>query len=114
MIKTNIKMRVNQEQSESIQKICFDNKIKWARHKAYEIKNTEYPYLFIGGRESLMHVSKDIRYFEYFIKYEEVDADLFIKTNGTCDKELYEKLSFTHSLMEREQMHISNFEITGE
>jgi hypothetical protein len=44
MIKTNIKMRVNPEQSKRVQEICFENGIEWFTNKN-NIANIEKLYL---------------------------------------------------------------------
>lgn len=80
MIKTNIKMRVTPEQSKKIQEICFENGIYWVTDR--KIDQLDKPFLFIDEYVSFMHKDQE----EFFVKEknEEVDADLFIRTNGTC------------------------------
>ena len=74
-------MRVTPEQSRRVQEICF------SKNKFWNLSGDNYshykkPYLFI---------SKNIRFglsketFNNSI-YKEIDADYFIKTNGTCEE----------------------------
>ena len=80
MIKKNIKMRVTPEQSKNVQEICFENGIYWRRGK--NIEYFDEPFLFIEECISFMY--KDQEEFFNKEKNEEIDADLFIRTNGTC------------------------------
>lgn len=82
--KTKIKMRVTPEQSKKVQEICFKNNISWSGNK--ELRHLNSPHLYIND-EYLGYT--DISQEEYFkvASYEEVDADLFIRTNGTCTEE---------------------------
>ena len=82
-IKTNIKMRVTPEQSEKVQKICFENNIFWFKEK--RLSHLSSPFLYIKNN-SLKYTEKEL--------LEEVDADLFIRTNGTC----IEKEKFTYPM----------------
>ena len=81
MIKTNIKMRVTPEQSAKVQEICFKNDIDWTLEKG-NVQFIDKPFLFIDEYISFMYEEEA----EDFLKEEneEVDADLFIRTNGTC------------------------------
>lgn len=81
-IKTNIKMRVTPEQSEKIQKICFENGNGWTSGKI--LNHLDKPYLYLNRYSELGYT--DINSELYFINdtREEVLADLFIRTNGTC------------------------------
>ena len=82
-MKTNIKLRVTPEQSKAVQKICFANNIGWFKNSK-EVCNTDSPYLFIKDN-GLAHC----KYRSFYIdatKYTEVDADSFIRTNGTCEE----------------------------
>lgn len=82
MIKTNIKMRVTPEQSRKVQEICFSNGIYWAGENKNKVR-VYSNFLYIRGL--ITHDS--LNNFTYFkeAKEEEIDADLFIKTNGTCE-----------------------------
>ena len=91
MIKTNIKMRVTPEQSKKVQEICFENGIFWNDFVEKDVLDTSGSFLYI--EDTITHDVVDInnmnevREFErYFEKcdLQEVDADLFIRTNGTC------------------------------
>ena len=72
-----IKIHVNTEQSEIIQKICFENDICWVGNGKV-LSNIDVPYLFIGYNyldcDSSGSVFKDSKLIE-------VDADTFIKKN---------------------------------
>jgi hypothetical protein len=81
MIKTNIKMRVTREQSAKVQEICFNNKIYWS-DKTIEKQKKANCFLCVGR----------VLFWGYI--GEEVDADLFIRTNGTC----IEKEEFTYPM----------------
>ena len=85
MIKTNIKMRVTPEQSAKVQKICFDNGIDWTSGKG-NVQFTNKPFLFID--EYISFMSEDEDEDEDFLKdeNEEVSAELFIRTNGSCSE----------------------------
>lgn len=85
-MKTNIKMRVTPEQSKAVQEICFENGIKWNDGSRWVLKENE-PYLFILQEGALIYKSLN-EYNEYNLRPEkEIDADLFIRTNGTCKEE---------------------------
>jgi hypothetical protein len=79
-IRTGIKMRVNPEQSQKVQEICFENGVGWKSGR-----NLEYldePYLFIDDTISFMYEVEEGDFLNDL--NEEVSAELFIKTNGTC------------------------------
>lgn len=79
-IKMGIKMRVTPEQSEIVQEICFVNAIAWL--KSTEIKHLDKPFIYINLSKYLGY-SDDDKYFDEDDN-EEVSAELFIKTNGSC------------------------------
>lgn len=82
-MKTNIKMRVTPEQSKEVQEICFENGIEWLI-SCKLISHLPKPYLII---ENSVITYRDYgRELEHNINIEEVDADLFIRTNGTCEE----------------------------
>lgn len=82
MIKQKIKIRVTPEQSKKVQEICFANGIFWGGSS--EMIHTESIFLYIDG--NLMHdSSNNERYFKEE-ESEEIDADLFTRTNGTCEE----------------------------
>ena len=97
-IKTGIKMVVNPEQSRKIQEICFENDIEWM--SGTHLKHLDKPYIYINdshlfgyrkiGEEELFNIDK----------HEEVSAELFIRTNGTC----VESETLTEDNNKREQM----------
>lgn len=81
MIKQNIKMRVTPEQSRKVQEICFYNGVFWPGNKnTIQSENQKYLYINDG------HITFGDTY-EYFEKHDakEIDAALFIRTNGTCE-----------------------------
>ena len=83
-IKTGIKMKVNPKQSRKVQEICFENDIGWWGVGANKVvQPIDKPFLFIDGYISFMNEDE----VEDFLKEgndEEVSAELFIRTNGTC------------------------------
>lgn len=79
-IKMGIKMRVTPEQSKKVQEICFVNSIAWL--KSTEIKHLDKPFIYINLSKYLGY-SDDYKYFDEDDN-EEVSAELFIKTNGSC------------------------------
>ena len=89
MIKTNIKMRVTPEQSKRVQEICFENGINFLGNKE-KIIEKKVTALFI--RDSVLTCSyiKPCIHFNNH-SFEEIDADLFIKTNGTCEESIRDK-----------------------
>ena len=91
MIKTNIKMRVTPEQSAKVQEICFKNGIDWTSEKR-NVQLIDKPFLFIDELISFMSEDED----EDFLKEEneEIDPELFIRTNGSC----IEKEEFTYPM----------------
>ena len=82
-MKTNIKMRVTPGQSRRVQEICFENNIAWHGVKAFY--HLRQPYIYVYGN-TLGYDCKESS--EYFNDHEniEIDADLFIRTNGTCEE----------------------------
>ena len=79
-IRTGIKMWVTPGQSRKVQEICFENGIYWRRGK--NIGYFDEPFLFI--EEYISFIFRDQEDFFVKAEEEEVDADLFIRTNGTC------------------------------
>ena len=86
-VKTAIKMRVNPEQSQKVQEICFANDVAWVSGKT--IKHLNAPYIYINLFDKLGYSDSE-PYFD-FDDREEVSAELFIRTNGTCVEELQPK-----------------------
>ena len=80
MIRTNIKMRVTPEQSKKVQEICFENGICWKGKEEVEYLNN--PFLFIDNVISFMYEDEEEGFLEE--ENEEVSAELFIRTNGSC------------------------------
>ena len=81
MIKTNIKLRVTPKQSIAVQKICFSNNLYWIGSK--DILDESAEYIFV--RPQSLFLTRSQEYFDIY-QLEEVDADLFIRTNGTCEE----------------------------
>lgn len=85
-MKTNIKLRVTPEQSEAVQKICFANGINW-KQTHFNKSTINVKYIFINPTNLTKCVYLASNYFEAH-SYTEVDADLFIRTNGTCEESI--------------------------
>lgn len=86
-MKTNIKLRVTPEQSEAVQKICFANGVEWM-YNPQDIALIDIGDHFLGIKSNytlLAAVSKT-RFSEWLL--DEVDTDLFIRTNGTCEESI--------------------------
>ena len=83
-MKTNIKLRVTPEQSEAVQQICFANGINW-KQTNFNKDTRNVRYLFINQFDLTKCPLTSSSYFETH-SYSEVDADLFIRTNGTCEE----------------------------
>ena len=82
-MKTNIKLRVTPEQSEAVQKICFANGINWdGTGKFYHLSK---PFIYIYELSIRCDDKESSRYFRNH-ENKEIDADLFIRTNGTCEE----------------------------
>ena len=86
-MKTNIKLRVTPEQSEAVQKICFANSVTWSAGE-YKISYTTAEYLFIEPTGIWFRGITDHDSGIETEGYIEVDADLFIRTNGTCEESI--------------------------
>ena len=85
----NVKMRVTPEQSAKIQEICFQNGVFWRLQiGAGGISYTNEPFLFID-KEITFEEANEEHYFRTH-RFREVLADLFIRTNGTCEEEVTE------------------------
>ena len=89
MIKTNIKMRVTMEESKQVQEICFANGIGWWNN-CEKVEYAEMPYLIV--RDKRLYYKDKMQFSEYRGYFEqEVSAELFIRTNGTCIEETLEQ-----------------------
>ena len=86
-MKTNIKLRVTPEQSEAVQKICFANGIFFSGVKD-KISYLEAGYLFIESDRIWYRDFTNHNIGFETKEYTEVDADLFIRTNGTCEESI--------------------------
>ena len=84
MIK-NIKLKVTPEQSRKVQEICFSKGIVWGA-TGDTVSYTNTPYLYITNGRSLTY-GHDYHFFTTN-RREEMDANLFIKTNGTGIRKL--------------------------
>ena len=85
MIKRNIKMRVTSDESKQVQEICFANGIGWSS-KDFTPILLDKEYLII--RDVITCDGKK-RFCESNL--EEISAELFIRTNGTCVEETPEE-----------------------
>lgn len=85
MIKRNIKMRVTPDESKQVQEICFANGIGWSG-VGFTATLLDKEYLMIRNEIKWDNIE---RYVDKNL--EEVDASLFIRTNGTCVEDLLEK-----------------------
>ena len=85
MIKTNIKMRVTSDESKQVQEICFANGLGWVGGD-FTPTLLDKEYLMI--RDVITWDDKK-RFCE--IDLEEISAELFIRTNGTCVEETPEE-----------------------
>ena len=79
-------MRVTPEQSKKVQEICFENKIFWNGDYNKDKIDLAGSFLYIEG--SITHDMNDTESEHFFREcdIEEIDADLFIRTNGTCEE----------------------------
>ena len=114
-MKTNIKLRVTPEQSEAVQKICFANTIIWKPTNFNKYSKT-VKYIFINQTNLTQCRPTSEGYFETH-PYTEVDADLFIRTNGTCEEsiELVDNSSNCKSkedMFKRYGFEVPNFDCT--
>ena len=88
-MKTNIKLRVTPEQSEAVQKICFANNTQWLTDDTNIPKYLdEATYLFIESDRIWYRGITNHNKGSETVGYTEVDADLFIRTNGTCEESI--------------------------
>lgn len=93
MIKTNIKMRVTPEQSVKVQEICFNRGFEWASGENKAIYINE-PFIIISSEKDIRWIGKDRESVFIEAKEEEIDPELFIRTNGTY----IEKEEFTYPM----------------
>lgn len=95
-MKTNIKMIVNPEQSKKVQDICVENGVTCLFGGTY---NLNAPFLYIGNSTfggyapEVWNRNDPVNEFVNH-KYQEIDADLFIGTNGTCVEGVYENSQY--------------------
>lgn len=92
-MKTNIKMRVTPEQSKRVQEICFENGVEWLI-SCKLVSHLSKPCLIIEN--SIITYRDYGRELEHNINIEEIDADLFIRTNGTCEETFKEQQSYNN------------------
>ena len=81
-IKRGIRMVVSPEQSRKVQEICFENGMEWV--KGNYIKHLDKPFIYVNDDHLLGYGKIDEEELFYKDKNEEVSAELFIRTNGTC------------------------------
>lgn len=105
MIKTNIKMRVTPEQSRRVQEICFENGIEWGTSgKVLQY----YEFIHISGE----YLMRFFNAFDFNISEpKEIDADFFIKTNGTCQETYLTKYTSQPKDLESALKKIENLHI---
>ena len=84
MIKTNIKMRVTPEQSVKVQEICFNRGFEWVSGENKAIYINE-PFIIISSEKDIRWIGKDRESVFIEAKEEEIDPEIFIRTNGTCE-----------------------------
>ena len=84
MIK-NIKLKVTPEQSRKVQEICFSKGIVWGATED-TVSYTDAQYLYTTDGRFLTY-GHDYHFFLTNIR-EEMDANLFIQTNGTGIRKL--------------------------
>ena len=85
MIKRNIKMRVTPDESKQVQEICFANGVFWITSDNIL---QDYELIFIQDN-CLFRFLSSTSFRESSL--EEVSAELFIRTNGTCVEETLEE-----------------------
>jgi len=95
-MKTNIKMRVTPEQSKRVQEIVLENGGRWA-FGSNEIKIESFQYglgIEPYTKEIPTNEIRQMKTEEIYenVNLEEVDPDLFIRTNGTCEEEPHAEL----------------------
>ena len=94
-MKMNIKMRVTPKQSKRVQEICFKNGVEWSI-ALNKISHIDKPYLAIEPTK-IFYKSTEVDYSNIPSLFQEIDADLFIRTDGACEEntfnELFEKVS---------------------
>lgn len=86
-MKTNIKLRVTPEQSEAVQKICFAKGIFFSEAND-KISYLSAEYLFIEPTRIWCRGITNHNKGSETVGYPEVDADLFIRTNGNCKESI--------------------------
>lgn len=95
MIKTNIKMRVNPEQSAKVQEICFKNGLDWkSKLKDKTLTCINEPFIFVKEDKHLTWLTKLEESDFMKAEDEEIDPELFIRTNGSY----IEKEEFTYPM----------------
>lgn len=107
MIKTNIKMRVTPEQSKKVQEICFENGINYRGNEANK-ERIEADFLYVKMDILTYGLYEDV--FKS-AEYQEIDADLFIKTNGTCEETYLSKYTSQPKDLESALKKIENLHI---
>lgn len=87
-IKTNIKMRVTPEQSEKVQIILLNNGYIGSGDAVVAFTNR--PFIYIESSNNRIQWGRSEDFFKFATYLKEIDADLFIRTNGTCIEEKQE------------------------
>ena len=94
-IKTNIRIQVTPEQSKKIQEICFKEGVYWRGGVSKTVQHLDMPYLHISndhGKKYLTYSDLSISLVFSGNKIEEINAGLFISTNGTCSAPTSKKI----------------------
>ena len=94
MIK-NIKLKVTPEQSRKVQEICFSKGVVWGAGDT--VRYTDASYLYIAGGRALTY-GHDYHLF-LTDRREEMDANLFIQTNGTGIRKLLKQKAIKWLIM---------------
>ena len=108
-MKTNIKLKVTPEQSEAVQKICFANNILW-KPTNFNRNTTNVRFIFINPTNLTKCAYSSSNYFEAH-SYTEVDADLFIRTNGTCGESIEPIDNLSNNKSKEDMFKQSGFEV---
>ena len=109
-MKTNIKLKVTPEQSEAVQKICFANDINWSSGEN-KISYTVAEYLFIEPTRIWCRGITDHNLGPETVGYTEVDADLFIRANGTCEESIEPIDNLSNNKSKEDMFKQSGFEV---
>lgn len=88
MIKQDIKLKVPADKSKQFQDICFKVGVYWKVCKNLLLDSTGTKDMLIAITNEEINYVMSIELFDA-TSFEEVDADFFIRTNGTCEEVKY-------------------------